>query len=102
MGAEQNFLKKLNINVVLVVNNFNKIIDAEVNFVYIASSNGLHYEQAKFFLKNKVDLLLEKSARFLSTEIIELKNIANQNNVIQMEAIKNIHLEEFEIFKTFF
>ncbi|AGM25309.1 Gfo/Idh/MocA family protein [Spiroplasma chrysopicola] len=83
---------------VRMVDNFEEMLDY-IDIIYIASPNGLHYQQAKYFLQQQKHVLLEKPATFLQNEIIDLKNIALMNNVILMEAFKPIHLPEFQILK---
>lgn len=72
-------------------NDFKEMLTT-VNTVYIASPNGLHYQQAKFFLENKVNVLLEKTLTINLAQAQELFKIANKNHVILLEAYITIHL----------
>ncbi|PPE05005.1 oxidoreductase [Entomoplasma ellychniae] len=93
------FLKNIDEENTIITTSFEEIVNQKVDFVYIASPNGLHYSQALFFLKNKINVLLEKPVTFLKKEILELTQLANKNKVILLEAIKTIHSKEFEILK---
>ncbi|AKX34050.1 oxioreductase [Spiroplasma litorale] len=75
-------------------NKFETLVD-EVDAVYIASPNGMHYEQAKYFLLQQKHVLLEKPLTLDYKQAIELSEIANKNKVIFMEAYKTIHLPQF-------
>ncbi|PPE06463.1 Gfo/Idh/MocA family protein [Mesoplasma corruscae] len=92
------FLKNIDEENTIITTSFEEIVNQKVDFVYIASPNGLHYSQALFF-KNKINVLLEKPVTFLKKEILELTQFANKNKVILLEAIKTIHSKEFEILK---
>ncbi|AHI52861.1 Gfo/Idh/MocA family protein [Spiroplasma culicicola] len=76
------------------VDNFAVLVD-EVDAVYIASPNGLHYEQAKYFLLQQKHVLLEKPLTLDYQQACELFEIAVKNNVILMEAYKTIHTPGF-------
>lgn len=47
-----------------------------VDLVVIASESGLHYEHAKFFLQNNIDVLIEKPATLKLTDARELLALA--------------------------
>src|SRR5436190_6425832 len=63
-----------------------KIMVKDVDAVYIASPNGLHYEQAKFFLSNNIHVLVEKTMTFTVSETKTLIELARKNNLILLEA----------------
>ncbi|ASP28165.1 oxioreductase [Spiroplasma corruscae] len=79
----------------VATNKFETIID-ESDAVYIASPNGLHYEQAKYFLLQQKHVLLEKPLTLDYKQAVELSEIAIKNKVIFMEAYKTIHLPQFK------
>ncbi len=56
-------------------------IDSEVNCIVILTPNDLHFTQAVKALKNNKNVIIEKPATFVAHEIIELENIARDNNV---------------------
>ncbi|WP_339020304.1 Gfo/Idh/MocA family oxidoreductase [Spiroplasma endosymbiont of Atherix ibis] len=76
------------------VDNFDQMLD-EIDAVYIASPNGLHYEQAKYFLTQQKHVLLEKPLTLLFDQAVELFEIAKKNNVFLMEAYKTFHCPQF-------
>ncbi|QEH61821.1 scyllo-inositol 2-dehydrogenase (NADP+) [Spiroplasma chinense] len=78
----------------IAVDSFEKLVD-EIDAVYIASPNGLHYEQAKYFLQQQKHVLLEKPLTLEYQQACELFEIAAINNVILMEAYKTAHLPQF-------
>lgn len=74
--------------------------DETVDTVYVAVPNSLHYLIAKQALKAGKNVICEKP--FVSTvaEARELKKIANDQGLIIVEAITNIHLENFKHIKS--
>lgn len=66
-----------------------------VNAVYIASPNGLHFKQTKFFLSNNIHVLVEKTMTFTVIEAQELIDLARNNNLILQEAFITVHLPIF-------
>ncbi|QHX35902.1 Gfo/Idh/MocA family oxidoreductase [Spiroplasma sp. TIUS-1] len=88
------FVEKNKMFKTTVVTSFQDMIE-NIDAVYIASPNGLHYEQAKYFLAQQKHVLVEKPITFTYEESIELAQIAKMNNVILMEAMKTIHLPQF-------
>ncbi|MEG0692607.1 MAG: Gfo/Idh/MocA family oxidoreductase [Oscillospiraceae bacterium] len=65
-----------------------------IDAVYIASPNSLHYEQSKLFLKQKKHVICEKPIAISGKLVAELFELAKENNVIFMEALKGIHLPQ--------
>lgn len=54
-----------------------------VDAVYIASPNGLHhYDQAKYFLQLQKHVFVEKPICFKTEQALQLKQIANKNQVV--------------------
>lgn len=72
---------------------------SEIDAVYIASPNSVHYEQAITFLKNKKHVICEKPIFSTTAELEEAHRIAEENGVYLFEAIRNIHTPNFEILK---
>ncbi|AHI53932.1 oxioreductase [Spiroplasma sabaudiense Ar-1343] len=89
------FIKDNDIKTAKAVDKFETIVD-EVDAVYIASPNGLHYEQAKYFLLQQKHVLIEKPITLDAHQALELGQIATMNNVFVMEAFKTIHLPQFK------
>jgi len=64
----------------------------QIDAVYIASPNSLHYGQSKLFLEHGKHVLCEKPVTVTPEELEELTELAKKNNLIYMEAIKMLHL----------
>lgn len=73
--------------------------DDKIDSVYIASPNAFHYEMSKKCLLAGKNVLCEKPATVTESELIELYDIADKNNLIFLEAMKSIHSKGLEIIK---
>ncbi|NWN95179.1 MAG: Gfo/Idh/MocA family oxidoreductase [Bacillus sp. (in: Bacteria)] len=73
----------------------NENIDA----IYIASPNALHFEQVLVFLKNKKHVICEKPIFSNMEEFKEAFRVADQNGVFLFEAIRNIHYPNTALLK---
>jgi predicted dehydrogenase len=71
----------------------------EIQAVYIASPNSVHYEQALTFLKNKKHVICEKPIFSNTAELEQAYITAEENGVYLFEAIRNIHTPNFQILK---
>nr|WP_263325208.1 Gfo/Idh/MocA family oxidoreductase [Neobacillus sp. Marseille-Q6967] len=71
----------------------------EIEVVYIASPNSVHFEQALTFLKNKKHVICEKPIFSNTAELEEAYRTADENGVYLFEAIRNIHTPNFRILK---
>lgn len=71
----------------------------EIDTVYIASPNSVHFEQTITFLKNKKHVICEKPIFSNTAELEEAYRIAEENGVYLFEAIRNIHTPNFQILK---
>ncbi|MDD3693351.1 MAG: Gfo/Idh/MocA family oxidoreductase [Oscillospiraceae bacterium] len=65
---------------------------ADIDAVYIASPNALHYSQSKLFLQHGKHVLCEKPATVTSAQLRDLISLAQKNNLVYMEAIMMRHL----------
>lgn len=65
--------------------------NADVEAVYIASPNSLHYEQSKLLLKSGKHVLCEKPITVEPEELAELQTIAAEQGKVYMEAIMYMH-----------
>lgn len=71
----------------------------EIQAVYIASPNSVHFEQAITFLKNKKHVICEKPIFSNIAELEEANRIAEENGVYLFEAIRSIHTPNYRILK---
>lgn len=71
----------------------------EIEAVYIASPNSVHFEQTLLFLKNKKHVICEKPIFSNTAELAEAYRTAAENGVYLFEAIRNIHTPNFAILK---
>ena len=89
------FGAKYKINDIII--NFKDLCNrSDIDMVYIASPNSLHYEQTIELLKNKKHVLCEKPMATTQNEIEEMYRTAYENNVTLMEAMKNTFLPNFK------
>lgn len=63
----------------------------DIDGVYIASPNFLHYAQSKLFLEHGKHVLCEKPLTVTYAQAEELTALARQNNLVYMEAIMMMH-----------
>lgn len=87
------FAKKHDITV--FTNSYEEFL-SNVDAVYIASPNETHYEYAKKALEAGKHVLSEKPLAFTKAESQELYGIAQENNVVLMEAIKAAYCPGFQ------
>lgn len=73
--------------------------DEEVNFVYIATPNLLHYEQAKKALLAGKNVILEKPFCTKAAHARELVQIAKEKGLFLVDAVPPSYLPNFEIMK---
>ena len=71
----------------------------DIEAVYIASPNSLHFEQALIFLKNKKHVICEKPIFSNTAELEKAYQTAEEHGVFLFEAIRNIHTPNFKILK---
>jgi predicted dehydrogenase len=71
----------------------------EIQAVYIASPNSVHFEQALTFLINKKHVICEKPIFSNTAELEKAYQTAEENGVYLFEAIRNIHTPNFRILK---
>jgi len=70
-----------------------------IDAVYIASPNSLHFEQAKIFLKNKIACFVEKPITSTSKELKILINLAKENDILLMEGMMTTQTPNFKVLK---
>lgn len=69
----------------------------DIDMVYIASPNSLHYKQSIQLLKNKKHVLCEKPLGITEQEVEEMYKVAYENKTTLMEAMKNTFLPNFKV-----
>ncbi|MFZ3578877.1 Gfo/Idh/MocA family protein [Virgibacillus sp. DJP39] len=72
---------------------------SQIECVYIASPNSLHFEQAIMFLKNKKHVICEKPIFSNTKELNQAHEVAKENHVYLFEAVRNIHSSNFQVLK---
>ncbi|BCJ96508.1 NAD(P)-dependent oxidoreductase [Anaerocolumna cellulosilytica] len=70
--------------------------DAEVEVIYVAVPNHLHYEFAKLALQNKKHVIMEKPFASCYEEAVELTKLAKDNQLYLFEAISNQYFPNYE------
>jgi predicted dehydrogenase len=73
--------------------------DSNLQAVYIASPNILHYEQAKQMLSAGKHVILEKPSCSSSEELDELFKLSKEKGLFLIEAWRHIQEANFKIFK---
>lgn len=73
--------------------------DADVNFIYVASPNSLHYEQAKAALEHGKNVICEKPFCTTCAKVEELISIAKKNHLFLIDATPTAFLPNFELLK---
>ncbi len=63
----------------------------EIEAVYIASPNALHYAQSKLFLEHGKHVICEKPVTVEPEEFEELFSLAKEKNLVYIEAIMMMH-----------
>ena len=72
---------------------------SNIDAVYIASPNGLHPSQAIKLLKNKKHVICEKAIASTVKELDEMIQVARENNMVLMEAMRPTLNPNFKIIK---
>ncbi|MBS4216265.1 Gfo/Idh/MocA family protein [Neobacillus rhizophilus] len=73
--------------------------DPGIDFIYLASPNSLHYEQATQALQHGKHVICEKPFTSTVAELESLKVLAKQKNLMLFEAITTIHLPNYQLIK---
>jgi len=72
-------------------------VSTDIDAVYIASPNSLHYQQSIHMLKNGKHVICEKPLSSTYQEALDLYKVAKENNVIFFEAYMTAHLPNFDV-----
>lgn len=73
--------------------------DEDVNFIYVASPNSLHYEQAKAALEHGKNVICEKPFCTTRAKVEELIAIAKERRLFLIDATPTAFLPNFELLK---
>ena len=76
-------------------------LESELDVVYIASPNSLHYAQAKLAILAKKHVIIEKPAVTTPSEWKELVKLAKDHHVYLFEAARNYQEAAFQVVKDF-
>ncbi len=79
--------------------NYQEFLKSDIDAVYIASPNGLHFTQAKEAIEAGKHVLIEKPIAQSAEEVTELYNLAHENNVFVMEALVSLAKEPLKLLK---
>ena len=80
---------------------FIDFLDSELDVVYIASPNSLHFAQAKLAILAKKHVIIEKPAVTIPSEWKELVKLAKEHQVYLFEAARNYQEAAFQVVKDF-
>lgn len=73
--------------------------DVDLDIVYIAVPNHLHYYYAKQAIEHGKHVICEKPFTLTRAELESLKTIAESKNIIITEAITNLYLGNYDVLK---
>lgn len=83
-----------------VYDDFDELVsDPDIDTIYIATPNTLHYPQAKKALEAGKNVVLEKPFASTREQAEDLFATAEKNNVMIFEAITNIHTPNFGLLR---
>ena len=78
---------------------YNELLGLDIDTVYVALPNNLHYEYAKKALSAGKHVILEKPAAPRKAELEELWALAKERGLILVEAVPMRHREGFRLLK---
>lgn len=73
--------------------------NSDIDVVYIASPNSMHYEQAVTLMRAGKHVIVEKPIFSNPREWIDAAKVAEENKVFLFEAARHVHEENFKIVK---
>ena len=72
-------------------------LDPEIDFIYIASPNSLHYQQTKMALEYGKNVICEKPFTPTVTEADELISLAKEKHLFLFEAITTLYQPNYQL-----
>lgn len=104
VGTKRSYDKLLEIqkenNIKEVYTNFDEcLLMSDVDTIYIAVPNHLHFEYAKKALENNKNVICEKPFTLNLAQFLELKQLALTKQLILVEAITNQYLSNYHSIK---
>ncbi|MFC4619362.1 Gfo/Idh/MocA family protein [Camelliibacillus cellulosilyticus] len=79
----------------LVVNKIQRLAESDIDVVYIASPNALHYDHARLFIEHGKHVICEKPIFSNLNEWDAAQRLAEQHGVFLFEAMRNLHTPNF-------
>nr|MCR4943576.1 Gfo/Idh/MocA family oxidoreductase [Clostridium sp.] len=76
--------------------NYDELLKSQVDTVYIALPNKLHFEFSKKALENGKNVIIEKPITVEYEEAIELGKLAKEKNLFIFEAISTLYLPNYK------
>ena len=76
------------------------LVDPEIEFVYVALINSVHYEYTKRALLAGKNVIVEKPFASTAAEVAELRELALKKNLYVFEAVTLLHLPNFDAIKS--
>lgn len=104
LGTERSFDKLVSIqkeyHIEAHFTDFDKLLhEADIDTVYVALPNHLHYEYAKKALEANKHVICEKPFTLKLAEFMELKTLALSKNLVLVEAITNQYFANYQEIK---
>ena len=87
LSKAKTFAKKFNAKYDISIENL--LLNNEIDLAIILTESGKHYSHAKFFLQNKINVLVEKPAAFFLKQKKELALIAKKNKLMLCVSYQN-------------
>lgn len=88
-------------NIKNIFYNYNKLLNSEINTVYIALPNNLHFQFAKEALESGKNAIVEKPITSTYKEALVLSDLAKQEQLFIFEAITTQYLPNYKKIKEF-
>jgi predicted dehydrogenase len=105
LNKASDFIKRNRLNNVYIncqpFKDYVKLLKADVDCIYIALPNNLHYEFAKQALLADKNVIVEKPIFSSTTEYKVLKKLADSKNLYLLEAMRSIYTQNYNIVRQF-